>query len=68
MEPALQIVLTQLESGQVGIKTDGPEAENMTALLGLLEFAKITLMTQLTQRQQPEIVPGTLLPRNGRRG
>ncbi len=69
--PVLQINLTQLADGQVGIRVEGPASENLTAILGLLEFAKHNIMAQQQKRQQdpPPILPGGFVPRiNGLRG
>lgn len=67
MEPTLTIVLTLTDDGQVGIKADGPGSANKIAMLGLLELAKNAVMNQTQQQSPPSILPGALLPRNGRR-
>ncbi len=68
MDARLQITLTQTSDGQVNIKTEGPGANVLTEILGLLEFAKHSILASHLNRQpQPEILPGALLPRNGRR-
>lgn len=63
----LEVSLTQLDDGRVNIKCDGPLSQDLIAIFGLLEFTKHNIMHQQTQKQQqqPHIVPGALLRRNG---
>lgn len=75
MTPALSIVLQLTDDGRVGLKTEGPAADNLVTLLGLLEFAKQTILSQQAQQQQaqvPAILPASFLPAGlngrGRRG
>jgi hypothetical protein len=71
MEETLKITLTQRADGKVGIAIEGPQSDTMTALLGLLEFAKHSIMSRGQPRQEPAspITLATMVPGmpNGRR-
>lgn len=69
----LRIELTLAADGQAGIEVEGPASDDLTAVLGLIEFCKLRIMAESggarqpapeqQQRQQPgSITPGRFVP------